>query len=251
MEKFYFLLDNDGAIASAFICETDETGEILYTPIKLNKEAPKSVAELEKLLSGNDYFISGPPTTFQGIPRENIGSPVGVFLKVTWGRGADWYSGVFYGSTGVGWKLNRPGLGRPYIIDFDNGDVTAVDKFLNPNSDDTPYPTPIPTPVPPIPFSYLPDLFPDEFPAQSGYYTLIPYDPLVLDLNHNGVIDTANIENGAYFDGGNDDFSEKMAWVSGGDGLLCIDKNNDKLIDSSELFGNSDVYGFDAQKFCG
>jgi hypothetical protein len=43
-------------------------------------------------------------------------------------------------------------------------------------------------------------------------------------------------------------FPKRWGGVSGGDGLLCIDKNNDKLIDSSELFGNSDVYGFDMLK---
>jgi hypothetical protein len=72
------------------------------------------------------------------------------------------------------------------------------------------------------PFGYLFDgllniLFPAAYAAEIGGYELraIPYDPLVLDLNHNGVIDTANIENGAYFDGGNEDFSEKMGWGIG------------------------------------
>jgi hypothetical protein len=81
--------------------------------------------------------------------------------------------------------------------------------------------------------------------SENGEWAYYPYDPLILDLNHNGLIDTVNIDNGVYFDGGSDDFSEKMGWVSGGDGLLCVDRNGDNQIDSSELLGNTDIYGFD------
>ncbi|MBZ7995524.1 calcium-binding protein [Campylobacter canadensis] len=66
------------------------------------------------------------------------------------------------------------------------------------------------------------------------------YDPLVLDLNNNGRIDTITLNNSkAFFDHNNDNIAYKSSWISKDDGLLVLDKNNNNLIDDgNELFGN-------------
>lgn len=66
------------------------------------------------------------------------------------------------------------------------------------------------------------------------------FDPLVLDLNNNGRIDTITLNNSkAFFDHNNDNIAYKSSWISKDDGLLVLDKNNNNLIDNgNELFGN-------------
>jgi hypothetical protein len=62
-------------------------------------------------------------------------------------------------------------------------------------------------------------------------------DPLVLDLNGDGIM-TTKITDGVYFDHDENGFAELSAWVSRGDGLLVLDKNGNGQIDSGrELFG--------------
>lgn len=63
-------------------------------------------------------------------------------------------------------------------------------------------------------------------------------DPIVVDLNKNGVYSTKK-ENGAHFDFAGDSFAEKTAWVEKGDGLLVRDIDKDGIIeDGTELFGD-------------
>jgi Ca2+-binding RTX toxin-like protein len=63
-------------------------------------------------------------------------------------------------------------------------------------------------------------------------------DPLILDLDGNGVT-TTNLTDGVYFDHDGNGFAAKTAWVGSGDGILVFDRNNDTSIsDGSELFGN-------------
>ena len=65
------------------------------------------------------------------------------------------------------------------------------------------------------------------------------YDPIALDLNNNGKIDTLTLENGVFFDHNGDEIAFKSSWISGGDGILARDINGDKEINSgAELFGN-------------
>ena len=64
-----------------------------------------------------------------------------------------------------------------------------------------------------------------------------PYDPLVVDLNHNG-FDLHSVENGVYFDLDNNGTKEKTSWVDKQDGFLVMDQNGNGKIDSgAELFG--------------
>ena len=82
-------------------------------------------------------------------------------------------------------------------------------------------------------------------------------DPIIIDLNNDSKLSTTNIENGTYFDHGNDGFAETSSWVSPNDGILAIDKNNNGYIDNgNEIFGDNYIKsnnqkalnGFDALK---
>jgi hypothetical protein len=69
----------------------------------------------------------------------------------------------------------------------------------------------------------------------------IPFSPLVLDLNGDGVKTTA-LTDGAYFDHDKNGFAEQTGWASPEDGILVLDRNNDGIInDGGELFGNGTV----------
>lgn len=81
--------------------------------------------------------------------------------------------------------------------------------------------------------------------AEIGKTTTQLRDPLVLDLDGDGVEFTDLTESNAQFDLTQDGFATKTAWVSGDDGLLALDKNNDgKINDVGELFGSADRSGF-------
>ncbi len=65
------------------------------------------------------------------------------------------------------------------------------------------------------------------------------YDPIALDLNANGKIDTLSLENGVFFDHNGDKIAFKSSWVNSSDGILARDIDGDGAITSgAELFGN-------------
>lgn len=65
-----------------------------------------------------------------------------------------------------------------------------------------------------------------------------PSDPLILDLNGDGV-KTTSVASGAYFDVDCTGFAELTAWANDEDGVLARDVNNNGWIDNgSELFGD-------------
>ena len=66
-----------------------------------------------------------------------------------------------------------------------------------------------------------------------------PYDPIALDLNNNGKIDTLSLENGVFFDHNGDKVAFKSSWVNSSDGILARDIDGDgKITSGAELFGN-------------
>jgi hypothetical protein len=72
-------------------------------------------------------------------------------------------------------------------------------------------------------------------------------DPLVLDLDGDGLETIALEDSAAYFDGDGDLFAERTGWLGGDDGFLVWDKNsNGRVDDGSELFGSATQGGFAA-----
>ena len=70
-------------------------------------------------------------------------------------------------------------------------------------------------------------------------------DPVVLDLNGDGVQLSALEGSEVHFDFGGDGFRERTGWVSAADGMLAIDANSNGLVDNGlELFGSSTQDGF-------
>jgi RHS repeat-associated protein len=72
-------------------------------------------------------------------------------------------------------------------------------------------------------------------------------DPLVLDIDKNGLSFVALQYSQAYFDLDNNGFRERVSWVGSGEGLLVRDLNDNGRIDHlGEQFGDAVVNGFTA-----
>jgi Ca2+-binding RTX toxin-like protein len=70
-------------------------------------------------------------------------------------------------------------------------------------------------------------------------------DPLVLDLDGNGIQLTSLENSSVHFDFGGDGFAERTGWVAANDGILAIDANGNGIVDNGlELFGSSAQDGF-------
>jgi RTX calcium-binding nonapeptide repeat (4 copies) len=64
-------------------------------------------------------------------------------------------------------------------------------------------------------------------------------DPLVIDLDGDGIETISLRDSRAYFDVDGDLFREKTGWLKGDDGFLVLDANaNGRIDDISEMFGN-------------
>jgi len=73
------------------------------------------------------------------------------------------------------------------------------------------------------------------------------YDPLVLDLDGDGIELTTLASFAPQFDLNGDGFAERAGWVSSDDGMLAIDLNANGSIDNGgELFGNAATAGLAA-----
>ncbi len=95
--------------------------------------------------------------------------------------------------------------------------------------------------------------FYDTFEALFGYYLkamtgesyFLGVDPLVFDLDGDGLELTARSSVSPLFDIDGDHFAERVGWVGADDGLLALDHNGNGKIDNiSELFGNATTSGF-------
>ncbi|WP_316168619.1 MULTISPECIES: calcium-binding protein [unclassified Bradyrhizobium] len=70
-------------------------------------------------------------------------------------------------------------------------------------------------------------------------------DPLILDLNGDGVRTTSLAGSTVHFDYNGDGFAERTGWASPNDGILAIDANGNGQIDGGvELFGSPTQDGF-------
>lgn len=76
----------------------------------------------------------------------------------------------------------------------------------------------------------------------------IRVDPIVFDLDGDGIIETTTVQNGVYFDHSDwivDGFAEATAWVGSDDGILVVDSNNNGIIDNgTEVIKDLSMYEF-------
>ncbi|MEC3863369.1 calcium-binding protein [Mesobacterium sp. TK19101] len=71
-------------------------------------------------------------------------------------------------------------------------------------------------------------------------------DPLVIDLDGDGLETLSIYQSGVHFDMGDDLFGERTGWLKGDDGFLVRDVNdNGRIDDVSEMFGGQTGRGFD------
>ena len=78
-----------------------------------------------------------------------------------------------------------------------------------------------------------------DLPTASPFATPPRIDPLILDLDGDGIELVSVADSTAFFDMNVDGFAERTGWVDKDDGLLVIDTNgNDRIDDGSELFGD-------------
>ncbi len=76
----------------------------------------------------------------------------------------------------------------------------------------------------------------DQFEAAERPYSC----PLVLDLDRNGIVTSAERSSGIYFDHDRKGFAERTGWISPTDGFLVRDLDGNGTIDhGGELFGNN------------
>lgn len=86
-----------------------------------------------------------------------------------------------------------------------------------------------------------------EPPQHDPGSSIIRSDPLALDLDGSGSVETTSLETSTtYFDIDNDGIAERVGWINPADGLLVNDVNGNGSIDSiAELFGNDQDNGFE------
>ncbi|PDS74837.1 calcium-binding protein, partial [Rhizobium sp. L43] len=92
-------------------------------------------------------------------------------------------------------------------------------------------------------------LDPNDLP---GWYTALSLlfnppscEPLVIDLDGDGIELTSLGASTAYFDLDGDGFAERTGWVGPDDGLLVLDENgNGRIDDIAELFGSQTSFGY-------
>ena len=86
--------------------------------------------------------------------------------------------------------------------------------------------------------------------AYNHFLNTYSTDPLALDLNHDGIINTiSQEESNINFDVNGDNIKSITGWISSEDGWLVYDKNNNgKIDDINELFGNMQKDGYQELK---
>ncbi|RWC64272.1 calcium-binding protein [Mesorhizobium sp.] len=89
------------------------------------------------------------------------------------------------------------------------------------------------------------DDFSVSYAGLVGHLFNIFHDPLILDLNGDGIHLSPLAGSTVHFDYDGDGFAERTGWVSADDGILVVDANGNGVVDGvSKLFGSSTQDGF-------
>uniref|UniRef100_UPI00142DE5BE calcium-binding protein n=1 Tax=Acinetobacter piscicola TaxID=2006115 RepID=UPI00142DE5BE len=170
--------------------------------------------------------LSPPPTldfSSKGYDINNKSTEGGRLSKIA--EGKNWVRYIVLGDINFKYKeLTTEDLDTRSKTDTDLG----VRFYVTVYKDNAEPPPPIyPKPQPP--------LTPPPTPPTK-------YDPLVLDLNHDGKISTTPLGTDIYFDLDGNSFAEKTSWVQATDGFVALDLNeNGKIDNGKELFGTDTI----------
>jgi len=222
--------DDGGKIVIDKTTTDPVTGEITVTSTKLSGKAVYNGSYYEITNSSGTYHLSGDG---EGGPLEitRVGNPAGDKITIS----------SFY-NKGFGF----------YLEDKPTSDIP--NDGVNPNSSPPP-PEGGNPPPPPEGGGWVPTFkMNDDQASAAGFFgmsLLSPsfngtgHDPLVFDLNNNGMADLISLQNSnIYFDLDGDGLAERSGWVAPGDGLLVMDRDGNGAIEGiDELFGNTTTSG--------
>ena len=158
-----------------------------------------------------------------GAPALLIGVPLGVLLGWAGSQIGQWISDNWSSFAGVQQIEELAERFAERIGEF-------VDNLMNSLSD------------------LLDDLrdFPDWLPSLTDIFNPRPIDPLVIDLDGDGIELTALNRSSAFFDLDGDGFRERTGWVNPDDGLLALDRDGNGRIEGiAELFGSPTTSGYE------
>lgn len=169
------------------------------------------------------------------VMREFVFAPNDPDFDVTFDVGANTAGYVYFrvlspGPLPVGLQLN----------DSQEFDPVAENEVPNWIPFDPNYEPPEPVPI----ACELPPDWPENVSISFGESEQSA-SPIVLDVDGSGTIELAALygTGSVMWDIDQDDFVEASGWITGGDGLLCIDLNSDGVInDHGELFGGTNGY---------
>lgn len=99
---------------------------------------------------------------------------------------------------------------------------------------------------PPFPLSSLFGVLQSALEATKASISPLLKDPLILDLDGDGIELISLANSNAHLDYGGDGFAERTGWVKGDDGILVFDRNANGAVDGiGEMFGSATQDGFE------
>ncbi|HOV04586.1 MAG TPA: hypothetical protein PLG99_09270, partial [Kaistiaceae bacterium] len=94
-------------------------------------------------------------------------------------------------------------------------------------------------------FGYIFDFIDAMFDLAKAIHWQPSDDPLVLDLDGDGIETVGLAQSGTHFDLDGDFFAERAGWLGPDDGFLAVDRNgNGRIDDITEMFGGPDLSAF-------